>query len=101
MIVYLVVYHHETGSWGDTSSCNNEAVFTMKEAAQNYINDLLKDKNVEITYEPCCYSCEHPDNCDSECLVLERKVFNVEYRNDDNEPVDFDWYDIEELEIQK
>ena len=99
MTVYLVIYHHETGSWGDSPYTCNEKLFTTENKAKDYIEEQLKEKEFE---EIDCLSCENceqrsTDKCNNCCPKI--KVFNVGYRDDNGTPEDFDWYDIESLEL--
>ena len=47
MTVYLVIYHHETGSWGDSPYPCNEKLFTTANKAEDYIEEQLKEEECE------------------------------------------------------
>ena len=99
MTVYLVIYHHETGSWGDSPYTCNLRLFTTEEKAKDYIEEQLKEKEFEEIECLSCKNCEQQsmDKCNKCCPKI--KAFNVSYRDDNGTPEDFDWYDIESLEL--
>ena len=99
MTVYLVIYHHETGSWGDSPYTCNLRLFTTEEKAKDYIEEQLKEKEFEEIECLSCKNCEQRsmDKCNKCCPKI--KAFNVSYRDDNGTPEDFDWYDIESLEL--
>ena len=99
MTVYLVIYHHETGSWGDSPYTCNLRLFTTEEKAKDYIEEQLKEKEFEEIECLSCKNCEQRsmDKCNKCCPKI--KAFNVSYRDDNGTPKDFDWYDIESLEL--
>ena len=99
MAVYLVIYHHETGSWGDSPYTCNHRLFTTEKKAKDYIEERLKEKEFEEIDCLSCENCEHRsmEECNGCCPKI--KAFNISYRDDDGTPVDFDWYDIESLEL--
>ena len=99
MTVYLVIYHHETGSWGDSPYTYNLRLFTTEEKAKDYIEEQLKEKEFEEIDCLSCKNCEQRsmDKCNNCCPKI--KAFNVSYRDDNGTPKDFDWYDIESLEL--
>ena len=99
MTVYLVIYHHETGSWGDSPYTCNLRLFTTEEKAKDYIEEQLKEKEFEEVECLSCKNCEQRsmDKCNKCCPKI--KAFNVSYRDDNGTPEDFDWYDIESLEL--
>ena len=99
MTVYLVIYHHETGSWGDSPYTCNEKLFTTENKAKDYIEEQLKEKEFEEIDCLSCENCEHRsmEECNECCPKI--KAFNVSYRDGNGKPEDFDWYDIESLEL--
>ena len=99
MTVYLVIYHHETGSWGDSPYTCNEKLFTTENKAKDYIEEQLKEKEFEEIECLSYKNCEQRlmDECNECCPKI--KAFNVSYRDDNGKPEDFDWYDIESLEL--
>ena len=99
MTVYLVIYHHETGSWGDSPYTRNCELFTTENKAKDYIEEQLKEKEFEEIECLSCKNCEQRsmDECNECCPKI--KAFNISYRDDNGTPIDFDWYGIESLEL--
>lgn len=100
MKAYLVVYHYEADYEFDKPFTSNEKLFTTEKKAKDYIEEQMRGKEVEELElgDLSCEYCEHNHKCNGCCPKI--KIFNVQRRDDDEEPDAFEWYEIESLDLE-